>query len=49
MRTDAAGHYQFDTIRPGSYDNNAAQIHYVVRAPAIRRNCWTSGFRTIQS
>ena len=32
LRTDAQGRYQFETIRPGSYDNNPSHIHYVVKA-----------------
>lgn len=33
MRSDADGAYEFETIRPGHYDNNAAHVHYLVRAP----------------
>ena len=36
LRTDAEGHYRYETIRPGSYDNNAAHVHYVVRAPGYK-------------
>jgi protocatechuate 3,4-dioxygenase beta subunit len=32
LRTDAEGRYQVDTIRPGSYNNNPAHLHYVVVA-----------------
>jgi hypothetical protein len=32
MRSDADGRYQYATIRPGHYDNNAAHVHYTVRA-----------------
>jgi protocatechuate 3,4-dioxygenase beta subunit len=32
LRTDADGRYRYETIRPGSYDNNAAHIHYIVVA-----------------
>jgi protocatechuate 3,4-dioxygenase beta subunit len=32
MRTDADGRYEYATIRPGHYDNNAAHVHYLVRA-----------------
>jgi protocatechuate 3,4-dioxygenase, beta subunit len=32
LRTDAEGRYRYDTIRPGSYNNNAAHVHYVVVA-----------------
>jgi protocatechuate 3,4-dioxygenase beta subunit len=30
LRTDANGRYQYETIRPGSYNNNPAHVHYVV-------------------
>lgn len=33
MRTDADGRYEYQTIRPGHYDGNAAHVHYIVRAP----------------
>lgn len=36
MRTDARGRYQFDTIRPGSYDNGPAHVHYVVKAQGYK-------------
>jgi len=36
MRTDAEGRYRFETIRPGSYDNNAAHVHYIVTAPGYK-------------
>ena len=32
LRTDAQGRYQYETVRPGSYDNGAAHVHYVVKA-----------------
>ena len=32
LRTDAAGRYQYETTRPGSYDNGPAHVHYVVNA-----------------
>lgn len=32
MRTDSQGRYQYQTIRPGSYDNGPAHVHYVVKA-----------------
>ena len=32
LRTDAAGRYRYDTIRPGSYGGNAAHVHYTVVA-----------------
>lgn len=31
MRTDSQGRYQYQTIRPGSYDNGPAHVHYVVK------------------
>lgn len=36
MRTDSQGRYQFDTIRPGSYDNGPAHVHYVVKAAGYK-------------
>lgn len=36
MRTDADGAYEYQTIRPGHYDNNAAHVHYLVRAPGYK-------------
>jgi protocatechuate 3,4-dioxygenase beta subunit len=36
LRSDANGRYQYETIRPGSYNNNAAHVHYVVRAPGYK-------------
>ena len=32
MRTDAQGRYQYETTRPGSYDNGPAHVHYIVSA-----------------
>lgn len=32
LRTDAAGRYQFNTTRPGSYDGGPSHVHYVVTA-----------------
>ena len=32
LRTDLEGRYRYETIRPGSYDNNAAHVHYIVVA-----------------
>jgi hypothetical protein len=32
LRTDAEGQYQYETTRPGSYDNGPAHVHYVVNA-----------------
>jgi protocatechuate 3,4-dioxygenase beta subunit len=36
LRTDNDGRYRYDTVRPGSYDNNAAHVHYVVVAPGYK-------------
>lgn len=36
MRTDANGRYRYETIRPGSYSNNATHVHYVVIAPGYK-------------
>lgn len=36
LRTDAEGRYQFETVRPGSYDGNAAHVHYIVIAAGYR-------------
>ena len=36
MRTDAEGRYRYETIRPGSYDNNAAHVHYIVIAAGYK-------------
>ena len=36
MRTDSQGRYEFDTIRPGSYDNGPAHVHYVVKAQGYK-------------
>lgn len=36
LRTDSKGRYQFETIRPGSYDNGPAHVHYVVKAPGYK-------------
>ena len=36
LRTDAQGRYQYETIRPGSYDNGPAHVHYVVSAHGYR-------------
>jgi protocatechuate 3,4-dioxygenase beta subunit len=33
LRTDAQGRYEYETIRPGSYDNGASHVHYIVQAP----------------
>ena len=36
LRTDSKGQYQYQTIRPGSYDNGPAHVHYVVKAPGYK-------------
>jgi protocatechuate 3,4-dioxygenase beta subunit len=36
LRTDRQGRYRYETIRPGSYDGNAAHVHYVVKAPGYK-------------
>ena len=36
MRTDANGRYQFETTRPGSYDNGPSHVHYVVTAAGYK-------------
>ncbi len=36
LRTDAEGRYRYETIRPASYDNNAAHVHYVVVASGYK-------------
>jgi len=32
LRTDKEGRYRYETTRPGSYDNGAAHVHYIVNA-----------------
>jgi protocatechuate 3,4-dioxygenase beta subunit len=32
LRTDAEGRYEYETTRPGSYDDGPAHVHYVVSA-----------------
>ncbi|MEQ1872010.1 MAG: hypothetical protein ABL961_18495, partial [Vicinamibacterales bacterium] len=32
LRTDAGGHYEFTTIRPGSYNAGPSHVHYIVTA-----------------
>jgi protocatechuate 3,4-dioxygenase beta subunit len=32
LRTDAEGRYEYETTRPGSYDNGPAHVHYIVSA-----------------
>jgi protocatechuate 3,4-dioxygenase beta subunit len=36
LRTDRQGRYRYETIRPGSYDGNAAHVHYVVKAAGYK-------------
>lgn len=36
LRTDAEGRYRYETVRPGSYDNNAAHVHYIVVAQGYK-------------
>jgi protocatechuate 3,4-dioxygenase beta subunit len=36
LRTDAEGRYQYETVRPGSYDGNAAHVHSIVIAPGYK-------------
>jgi protocatechuate 3,4-dioxygenase beta subunit len=36
MRTDADGGYEYSTVRPGHYDNNASHVHYIVKAPGYK-------------
>jgi protocatechuate 3,4-dioxygenase beta subunit len=36
LRTDPKGQYQYETIRPGGYDNGPAHVHYVVKAPGYK-------------
>lgn len=36
LRTDAQGQYRYETIRPGSYNNNAAHVHYIVVAAGYK-------------
>ena len=36
LRTDRQGQYQYETIRPGSYNGNAAHVHYVVKADGYK-------------
>jgi protocatechuate 3,4-dioxygenase beta subunit len=36
VRTDAEGRYQYETIRPGSYNDGASHVHYVVKAPGYQ-------------
>jgi protocatechuate 3,4-dioxygenase beta subunit len=36
LRTDAQGGYRFESVRPGSYNGNAAHVHYIVKAEAYK-------------
>lgn len=36
LRTDRQGQYRYETIRPGSYNGNAAHVHYVVKAAGYK-------------
>jgi protocatechuate 3,4-dioxygenase beta subunit len=36
MRTDPEGRYRYETVRPASYDNNAAHVHYIVIASGYK-------------
>src|SRR5262245_779162 len=38
MRSDANGHYRYETIRPGYYgaSDNPSHVHYVVNAPGYK-------------
>lgn len=36
LRTDSEGRYQYETTRPGSYDNGPAHVHYVVKAAGYK-------------
>jgi protocatechuate 3,4-dioxygenase beta subunit len=38
MRSDAGGHYRYETIRPGYYggNDNPSHVHYVVRAAGYK-------------
>ena len=37
MRSDASGHYRYETIRPGYYgSDNPSHVHYVVNAPGYK-------------
>ena len=45
LRTDSEGRYEFRTIRPGSYDNHAAHVHYVVVAPGYKSRIFELEFQ----
>lgn len=36
LRTDAAGRYRYETIRPGGYSDLSAHVHHVVRADGYK-------------
>lgn len=36
LRTDKQGRYRYETVRPGSYRNNPAHVHYVVIAQGYK-------------
>ena len=36
LRTDGNGRYEYATTRPGSYDNGASHVHYIVKAQGFK-------------
>jgi protocatechuate 3,4-dioxygenase beta subunit len=48
LRTDGQGGYRYETVRPGSYDGNAAHVHYIVVARGYSRASSTCGSRMIR-
>jgi protocatechuate 3,4-dioxygenase beta subunit len=36
LRTDAQGRYRYESVRPGSYNGNAAHVHYIVKAAGYK-------------
>jgi protocatechuate 3,4-dioxygenase beta subunit len=36
LRTDAPGRYRIESVRPGSYNGNAAHVHYVAKAQGFK-------------
>ena len=36
LRTDSEGRYRYETIRQGSYNGNAAHVHYIVKATGYK-------------
>jgi protocatechuate 3,4-dioxygenase beta subunit len=36
LRTDVQGGYRFESVRPGSYGDNAAHVHYIVKAEGYK-------------